>query len=443
MTVFWKLEPTLRRNLVVFFAASLCFWGGLSGMLPVLALYVGSYSDSNQEIGWVMAAFAAGLLFFRPRMSRLIDSKGRKPALLIGVLVIAIAPLLYLAVGLIPQVPVTLPWIHWQFSSVIGLLFLIRAFHGISVAAFATAYTAAVADMAPPQHRGELIGTMSLASPIGMAFGPALGGYLIESSFTLAFWAMAAVGAVGTLCVLSTQEPPRPERQKIAHQAVHQSANRVTDQSVEEKPPLFWSLLWLPAVRIPALILFMIGIAFGAMVTFIPLYVQVRAWEINVGLVYTASAIASFSIRAFAGTASDQLGRGRFISLGMVFYTLSMGMLFCSVSPNMLLLAGVLQGAGAGTTIPIIAALMADRSRPHERGLMFGLCLTGFDLGIALAGPLMGRVADYTGSYAVVFGLAGLMTLLGLLLFVTTSSKDISHSVRFALGGGIDVYAIK
>ncbi|MEL6601818.1 MAG: MFS transporter [Cyanobacteria bacterium J06614_10] len=434
---------------MIFFAASLCFWGGLSGMLPVLALYVGSYSDSNQQIGWVMAAFAAGLLFFRPRMSRLIDDRGRKPALLIGVLVIAIAPLLYLIAGLLPQVTLTVPGLRWQVSSVIGLLFLIRAFHGISVAAFATAYTAAVADMAPPQHRGELIGTMSLASPIGMAFGPALGGYLIEDSFTLAFLAMATVGTVGTLCVLAGREPPRSvsvEDKKLVPPADELTVNRPGKRAIvqpKEKPPLFWSLLWLPTVRIPALMLFMVGIAFGAMVTFVPLYVQARSWDINVGLVYTASAIASFSIRAFAGTASDQLGRGRFISLGMLFYSLSMWMLFLSTGPNMLLLAGVLQGAGAGTTIPIIAALMADRSKPHERGLMFGLCLTGFDLGIALAGPLMGQVADYTGSYAVVFGLAGVMTLLGLFLFVTTSSKDVSHSVRFALGGGRDVYAIK
>ena len=84
---------------------------------------------------------------------------------------------------------------------------------------------------------------------------------------------------------------------------------------------------------------------------------------------------------------------------------------------------------------------MADRSTPAERGLMFGLCLTGFDLGIALAGPVMGQIADIT-SYRDIFGVAGLMTMIGLAVFVTTSSKDVQHSLKFSLKGGKDVYAV-
>ncbi|MEL6351707.1 MAG: MFS transporter [Cyanobacteria bacterium J06627_28] len=457
MNVFLKLNPALQRNLIIFFGASLCFWGGLAGMLPNLALYIGSFGASNQEIGWVMAAFAAGLLCFRPRMSRLTDKKGRKPALLIGVAVIAIAPILYLAVQLAPQTTFSLPsltlqlpifnreisLLGWQLKSAVLLLVLVRAFHGISVAAFATAYTAAVADMAPPQHRGELISTMSLAGPLGMAMGPALGGYL-AGNFTLAFLAMTAVGTAGTVCILFSQEPPRPTVEPAVSNknlAVQLTPNQL--EQAPKKSPLFWRLLFTPPIRVPALMLFMVGIAFGAMVTFVPLYVQARAWDFNIGLIYTVSAIASFSIRTFSGTASDRHGRGRFISLGITLYGLSMLVLALSTGPTTLLLAGALQGAGSGTTIPIISALMTDRAQPHERGLTFGLCLTGFDLGIALAGPLMGRIVDVTGSYALVFGFAGMMTFLGLIIFITTSSKDIPHSVRFALNDGRDVYAVK
>ncbi len=448
---------------MIFFGASLCFWGGLAGMLPNLALYIKSFGASNQEVGWVMAAFAVGLLGFRPKMSRFTDSKGRKPALLIGIVVIALAPILYLDVMLVPQVTLTLPVVGWSVKSAVLLLSIVRAFHGLSVAAFATAYTASVADMAPPKHRGELISFMSLAGPTGMALGPALGGYL-KGSFTQAFLAMTVMGTIGTLLVLMAKEPPRPllsasvnkkdsELQIAQRTAQKTGAGAVLKpklvgapdqiQKVKAKPPLFWRLLFTAPIRVPALMLFMVGIAFGAMVTFVPLYVEQRGWDINIGLVFTVSAIASFSIRTFSGTASDQLGRGRFISLGITFYTLAMLTLCFANTPEMLLLAGALQGCGSGTTIPIIAALMTDRSRPNERGLTFGLCLTGFDLGIALAGPIMGRIADFSGSYRLVFALAGMMTFFGLLLFVTTSSKDVAHSVRFALNGGRDVYAIK
>jgi MFS family permease len=418
---------------MILFGASLCFWGGLAGMLPNLTLYIKSFEASNLEVGWVMASFAAGLLLCRPTMSRLTDTQGRKPVLLIGLSVIALAPILYLAVELVPTVPLVLPFLGEIFSSSVLLLALVRAFHGLSVAAFATAYTAAVADMAPDQHRGELISFMSLAGPIGMAMGPALGGYLSES-FTLAFLTMTVMGAVGALCILISKEPPQP----VADLPVDSAVN-----STPAKTPFFWSLLFAPAIRIPALMLLMVGTAFGSLVTFMPLYVEQMGWDINIGWVFTASAIASFSIRTFTGTASDHLGRGRFISLGLMFYTLSMAALYFAHSPQMLLLAGALQGAGSGTTIPIIAALMTDRSRPSERGITFGLCLTGFDLGIALSGPIMGQIADVSGSYSLVFALSGAMTFLGLIIFITYSSKDLPHSIRFALNGGRDVYAIK
>ncbi|MEL6776859.1 MAG: MFS transporter [Cyanobacteria bacterium J06597_16] len=458
MRLFLNLEASLRRNLIIFFGASLCFWGGLAGMLPNLALYIRSFGASNQEVGWVMASFAVGLLGFRPKMSRLTDTRGRKPALLIGVVVIALAPILYLDIMLVPQVTFTLPGLGWDIKLAVLLLALVRAFHGLSVAAFATAYTAAVADMAPPKNRGELISFMSLAGPTGMAMGPALGGYF-KDSFALAFLAMTAIGTLGTLLVLISKEPPRPALDrpkadvKVAQRTESTAQPMLTQTApsddtqkptkVAKKQPLFWSLMFAAPIRIPALMLFMVGTAFGAMVTFVPLYVEKMAWDINIGLIFTVSAIASFSIRTFSGTASDQLGRGRFISLGLTFYTLSMLTLYFANGPEMLLLAGAFQGAGSGTTIPIIAALMTDRSRPGERGLTFGLCLTGFDLGIALAGPIMGQIADLSGSYSLVFALAGIMTALGLAIFITTSSKDLPHSVQFALNGGRDVYAIK
>ena len=432
MNIFRDLEPALRRNLLIFFCASLCFWAGLSGMLPNLSLYIENFGATNQEVGWVMAAFAIGLLGLRPHMSQFIDSRGRKPALLIGIIVIAIAPLLYLAVGLFPNVLISLPTGH-SVKSAILLMAAARAFHGISIAAFATAYTTSVADMAPPHQRGELIGYMSLASPVGMALGPALGGFL-EGSFTFAFLVMTALGVIGTLCVLIAKEPSHPAANRDVQDPVAATAINAN------RKPAFWLLLLSAPIRTPAIILFMVGTAFGTMVAFVPLHVRQMGIEVNIGLIYTVSAIASFSVRALAGKASDQLGRGRFISTGLIFYSLAMLTLSISDSAPMLLLAGGFQGLGSGTLIPIIAALMADRSNPSERGITFGLCLTGFDLGIALAGPAMGRIADFS-SYPIVFAIAGLMTLLGLLIFITASSKDLPHSVQFALNGGRDVYA--
>jgi MFS family permease len=264
---------------------------------------------------------------------------------------------------------------------------------------------------------------MSLVNPIGMALGPALGGYLqAQAGFAHVFILMAILGSFGLMCAVTVTEPVREETKLCRRTA-------------------FWSLLWMPAVRVPALMLLLVGLAFGALATFIPLYARESSLALNIGLIYTASAIASFGIRLLAGRASDRYGRGPFITLGLVFYSISMISLWLAQSEVEVLLAAALQGMGGGMLIPMVAALMADRSTPAERGLMFGLCLTGFDVGIALAGPVMGQIADMT-SYRDIFGIAGLMTILGLIIFITTSSKDISHSMQFSLRGGKDVYAV-
>ncbi len=429
MKIFATFDPALRRSLSILFVAGLCFWAGLAGLLPTLPLFIETLGATGSQIGMVMASFALGLLVARPWLSRLADERGRKVVLLVGIIAIAIAPFLYL-------LAIFLPPLTWQISlgehtvtinGVLVLMMAFRAFHGLSIAAFVVAYSALVVDISPPANRGELIGYMSLVNPIGMALGPALGGFLLEwSSFSVAFTAMGILGILGVICVTQIQETYTPPDTSI---------------QLNQPRPLFWSLLWTPRVRTPATILLLVGLAFGTLSTFVPLFVRETGIALNVGLIYTASAIASFGSRLLVGRASDRYGRGRFISVSLLLYSLSMLVFWQAQTAPMFLLAGLIQGGAAGTLIPMIAALMGDRSHPTERGKVFGLVMVGFDVGIALAGPLFGTFADWA-SYRDCFGLAGLMTCLGMLIFITTSSKDLSHSLRFSLGQGRDIYAV-
>ncbi|MGF1515141.1 MAG: MFS transporter [Elainellaceae cyanobacterium] len=405
------LLKTLNRqqqaNLSILFAAGLLFWAGLASLLPTLPLYIEDAGATTQQVGIVMASFAIGLLLFKSRLSKLADWHSRKLVLLIGMSAVALAPLGYLLTQSLP------------------LLMALRAFHGISIAAFATGYGALVVDVSPPQNRGELIGYMSLVNPLGLALGPAMGGFLYGAGgYTPAFLASGGLGLLGVLCVLRLWEPRRT----------------VADAS-EPKANRFWRLLGTDRLRVPATVLLMVGVAFGAISTFVPLYIRDTVADFNVGLFYTAAAIASFSVRLLTGRASDHHGRGRFISLSLLLYGSAMVVLWQAEGAPAFLLGAALQGAGAGIIIPTMAALMADRSRPDERGRIFGLCMVGFDLGLAMAGPVLGSFAGAIG-YSGVFGLAAGLIFLGLLVFVTFSSKDLAHSLQFSLGEGRDLYAV-
>ena len=425
MKLFSTFSPALRSNLSFLFASGLCFWAGLAGLLPVLPLYIESLGATGQEIGFVMASFAIGLLVARPTLSRLADERGRKLVLLTGLFAIAGAPFCYMLVDQLPAFGLPLGAV--VLDGRLALMGLFRAFHGISIAAYVTAYSALIVDIAPPANRGELIGYMSLVNPLGMALGPALGSYLLDwAGFTVAFAVMGGLGLVGLALSSRVRESYEPDPEVLKNQP---------DQ-------LFWRLLLTPRIRIPAIILFLVGLAFGTLSTFTPLYVREVGLELSfVGLIYTASAIASFGVRLLAGRASDRYGRGRFISMSLLLYSVAMVILWSAQGAPTFLIGGLVQGTAAGMLIPMIAALMADRSGATERGRIFGLCMVGFDLGIALAGPILGTLADTIG-YRGVFGLSALMTALGFVIFVTASSKDIRHSLQFSLSRGRDVYAI-
>jgi MFS family permease len=404
-----SLSASLKWNLFVLFCSGLLFWTSLATLLPTLPQYVDFIGGDKREIGFVMGAFAIGLLLSRPWLGQIADRKGRKWVLIIGMIAVAFAPLGYLSTQSIP------------------LLMGIRVFHGLSIAAFATGYAALVADIAPIENRGELIGYMSLVNPIGVAIGPAAGGLLQEEfGFSPLFLLSFGLGIVGLICTAWVKEAARPPSSDLTR------SNQVS---------LFSRFLFTPYLQTPTLVLLLVGLVFGILSTFVPLFIKASEVDLNPGFFYTAAAIASFGIRLLTGRASDQYGRGLFITISLSFYAAAMLVLSTTQSAALFLLAAVLEGAGSGILIPTIVALISDRSDPEERGRVFSFCLSGFDLGIAVAGPVLGIVAEQLG-YQGLFRIATGLSLGALLLFITRSGKNLSHSWQFALGQARDVYAL-
>lgn len=382
-------------------------------MLPTLPPYIqDSVGAGDGQVGLVMGGFAIGLLLAREPLGDLSDRRGRKLAVLIGVAVVGLAPLGYIVAGSVP------------------LLALVRGFHGISVAAYTTGYPALVVDLAPPRRKGELLGLMTLAMPLGMALGPALGGFLQPTiGYQQFFWLLAALGGLGVLMASQIRET-------LVVRA-HGSQRRSLGQSLSS----MWRGLTSPRLQTPATVLLLIGMTFGGLVSFLPLFLRQSELGLNAGVFYTTSAMANFSSRFLAGRASDRYGRGVFITASIGTYTASMVLLATATSSTSILLAAILQGIGGGTLIPMILALVSDRSTAAERGRVYSLSFVGHDVGMGLAGPLLGPLTGAIG-YRGLFGLGGILALTALGIFLTRSSKDISESWRFATGRGRDAYAI-
>lgn len=412
---FKSLEPENLRNLLVLFATGLFFWTSITTLLPTLPAYIFDVGGTTQQVGLVMGCFAIGLLFSRTWLGQLADQKSRKLVVLIGTLVGATAPLGYL------------------FVQSIYPMMVIRAYHGISIAAFTTGFSTLVVDLSPVKQRGELIGYMSLAIPVGMAIGPALGGYLQEGlGYQTLFLVSAGLGILGFVLASCIGEQKKPLVCSLPTET----------EIVPKRSRGFWEIAIAPSIVIPSLILLLIGMLFGTLASFLPLFVRALDLELNVGLYYMAAAIASFSVRFFIGGASDRYGRGLFISISLICYGISMLLLALTESPELFLVSAILEGAGGGILMPMVLALLSDRSYSDERGKVYAVGTGGFDVGVAIAGPVLGALSSSIG-YRGMFLMTACFALISLLVFITQSNKTLSYSLRFALGKGKDLYALE
>jgi MFS family permease len=409
-----QLEPQQRRSLLVLFATGLLFWMSIGVLLPTLPAYLEKIGINQQQIGLIIGAFAIGLLATRSVIGRLVDRRGRKFVLIIGTVVLAIAPLGYLTATSVP------------------LLMAIRVFHGVSIASFTTAHSTLVVDLAPPKQRGEIIGLMSLANPLGIAIGPAIGGYLqVSGRYSEIFWIAIIFGTIASIFASQLRES------RVQTEPLAASPEVAPQQSVPKLS--IWQILTNPALGIPALVLLLIGFPFGAIHTFVPLYIQSTQIDFNPGLFYTIAAIASFCSRSVIGSKSDQYGRGIFIAGSVCCYTTAIALLATANSQLSFILAALLEGLGIGTLIPMIVALVADRSLPKQRGQVLSICIAGLDLGVAIAAPVFGLVAKdlgYPGIFTIATGMAGS----AIVVFMIWGNRSLRHSIGFCLGRDRDVY---
>lgn len=410
MQTLQKLESHTQKQLLILFCTALLFWMGTSLLLPTIPIHLEDVGFNPQEIGIIIGSYAIGLLLVRPALGKMADTQGRTIVLLIGCLVATSAPLGYLVLHKL-----------WPLSA-------LRTYHGLSVAAFTTAYIALAADIAPPAQRGEVMGYMGLANSIGVALGPAISGYLLGTtdSYTAIFLISASLGLGSFWLATTIREPARPIAQ--------------------EPPTSTWQSIGLtlgnPALGIPTGMLFLIGFPFGALHTFMPLYLKELGNPLNPGLFYTVAAIASFMARFLFGRMTDRYGRGIFIFLSLLGYGAAMGLIAMANNGPLFFLAAFLEGLAMGTLLPTTIALLADRCSPAQRGTVFSIGIAGLDLGLAIASPVFGLMVNRIG-YGGVFGIAALLVLTAALLFVLGGNPTMGSSWRFAGGLEIDKYRVK
>ncbi len=137
-------------------------------------------------------------------------------------------------------------------------------------------------------------------------------------------------------------------------------------------------------------------------------------WLVS-SLIFSAFTIASTLLEFPGGVLSDRIGRKPLIIGGLILYAVASVLFPFSRAPSELILARLLQGAGAGLFFPAITALITETTRYEDRGE--AMCIYNIGMGAGMAvGPAAGGFLFTIFNIFVPFYLCAGFALLSLLL---------------------------
>ncbi len=185
--------------------ASFVVWAGFGAILPYLPVFLKEQAHASVLfIGVIAAAYYVGTFVFSTPLGRLSDAIGRKPVIVAGVVLYAVATLLF--------VTTTHP----------GWFLLFRLLEGIGAAAVGPAGQAFIADITTDENRSRAYGWLTTARFGGLVAGPALawplyslGGGEGQWAFYSIFLFGSAVSAImAVLLLVMLKEPERSRRRR-------------------------------------------------------------------------------------------------------------------------------------------------------------------------------------------------------------------------------------
>jgi predicted MFS family arabinose efflux permease len=329
-------------------------------LVPVHA--TGPLGSDSGGAGLAFGVFACSSLVLRPWAGRLCDTRGRRP-LLVGGAALAAAALLTTA----------------HVDGLSGLVAL-RLLAGVGEAAVFVASFAAVADLAPPGRMGEAVSYNSLALYVGLAGGPPLAEYLVESAPVASPGFETAWTTAGLLTVLAG----------VVFASVGETRPPRTGEVVA-RPPL------VHRRSLPVALGFLSAmVAMGGFLAFAGL----RADEVGLAdaslplVVYGTIVVVSRIVFAKLPdrVAPLRLASGALVALGVGLATMTTW-----ATPTGLIAGAALLAVGITFTTPAFFTAVFSMVRESERGAASATMSATIDLGLGAGPILLGVVAEQAG----------------------------------------------
>jgi MFS family permease len=357
--------PPVARPRLAFAGVFAVTFSGLvavGAVLPVLPRYVhGPLDAGNIAVGVVIGSYAVTGLLLRPVAGRLADHRGRKPTVLGGAILVAVAGFLYL-------LPLGVP-------GLIGARLLLGAGEGTVF----TAGSAWIVDIAPPERRGRVIGLYGLAVWAGLSIGPLIGELLLHASgYTLVWIFAGAAPLVGALIASRLPDPFHPKPGEDEHHPL------IAREAVQ-----------------PGTALALGSLGYATVASFVVLHLEQRGVG-HGAVVFGVFATMVVLTRLVGGDLPDRIGPARVATAAALVEAAGLAMIGIAHSLGLALAGALAMGAAFSLLYPSLLLIVVGRVAETRRGAALGTFTAFFDAGIGFGAPLAGIAAalsDYEGAF--------------------------------------------
>ena len=330
--------------------------------MPVLPLHVHQgLGLGTFVVGLVAGSQFAASLFSRLWAGRHSDSRGAKHAVVTGLLLAAVAGLLYL---------LSLRFVSKPEISV-TILLLGRALLGAGESFIITGAQAWGLALAGPQNTGKVLAWMGTAMYAAFALGAPAGTALYAS------YGFDAIALATTLLPLATLMLVWPLRRVAPTARGRPAFNKVV------------AAVWVPGIGLA-----LSSVGLGAVTAFIALLFAARGW--TVWPAFTTFAVAFIAARVFFGHLADRIGGAKVALVCVLIEAVGQALIWLAPWSALALIGAALTGFGYALAYPGFGVEAVRRASPESRGLAMGAYTAFLDVALGLASPALGLIAGVT-----------------------------------------------
>jgi MFS family permease len=277
-----------------------------------------------------------------------------------------------------------------------------------------------------PNARGSALGISGIGATLGLFVGPVLGGLLVDASnwrTTFLVFACANI-LLGLLFAAWAVEPETDLTDGAGPSQVN--AGACANQSRNGAWPAGLALFLFIGAMIFLFREFAGWGGYFLIPVFSATYFQFSASA--AGMLSGLQSAGGFVSQPLGGWLSDRLGRRRMLTVLFSFVALFL-FLMPHVGPNLLAPVVILYGLAYSATVPILDALIADRTPARIRGLVFGIFMSvgiGFS---SFSNIVLAHILDTAGAgfkgFATCFTLLAVSASIALaLVFVSLRTQS-------------------